>query len=208
MVRIPLHEIANFDRSGPAGAPQDASQLQVDRLRRLAWGTRLFCGCVSMIPSLPAPGSEAWQLPSSGAAPVAANFLQLASVRRYAGAMSLRLLRLVVVAITICAFIGAGLMQNLTLSANTAAVGTTMMADQGGEDGASMSCHNKSAPPCRDQVPSCMTDLGCVFAVALPAWPVRATERLVWDSVTYWSLIRLTEGISPEPAVEPPIRLV
>ncbi|PWC26745.1 hypothetical protein [Teichococcus aestuarii] len=122
--------------------------------------------------------------------------------------MSLRLLRLVVAAITICAFIGAGLVQNLPVPTNAASVGMTMMADQGSDDGASMPCHDTSAPPCQDQVPGCTTDLGCIFTVALPAVSTRAAERLVWGPVTYWPVIGLTEGLSPEPSLEPPIRLV
>ncbi|TPG57425.1 hypothetical protein EAH89_10865 [Roseomonas nepalensis] len=122
--------------------------------------------------------------------------------------MSSRLSRLVIVVVTICAFLGAGLVQNLPFSAKAAPVGMTMMADDAGDSGASMPCHETSAPPCNDQVPGCMTDLGCVFTVALPALPTRAAERFVWDSISYWPEIGFSEGVSPEPIVGPPIRIV
>jgi hypothetical protein len=122
--------------------------------------------------------------------------------------MSRCLLRLVVVAITICTFVGAGLMQNLPLPTNAASLGMTMMADQGSEDSASMPCHDTSVPPCKDQMPGCMTDFGCVFTVALPALSIRVAGRMEWNPVTYWSAIGPTGGISPEPSVEPPIHFV
>jgi hypothetical protein len=122
--------------------------------------------------------------------------------------MSSRLSRLVIAVVTICAFLGAGLVQNLPVSAKAASAGMSMMADEAGDSGASMPCHETPAPPCNDQVPGCMTDLGCVFTVALPALPTRTAERVVWDRVTYWTVIGLSEGISPEPTIGPPIRLV
>lgn len=139
--------------------------------------------------------------------------------------MSLRLARLVIAAITICALLGTGLVQNLP-SAKADATRTTMMADttqmamkadamrmamttdQGSRDGASVLCHDTSAPPCNDQVPNCVIDLGCIFTVALPAFPTRTAERLVWDRIAYWIMSGLPEGISPEPFIGPPIHFV
>jgi len=118
-----------------------------------------------------------------------------------------RLARLVVTAITICAFLGAGLMQNVpSAQADTARM--AMMADQGG-DAAPMPCHGAQKPtPCKDKVPGCMTDLGCLFVVALPAPHTRVAERLAWGPVKYWATDNLTEGVTPQPYLGPPIRLV
>lgn len=78
-----------------------------------------------------------------------------------------RLARLVVAVVTICAFLGAGLVQNMPSAQADTAAGMAMMADQGG-DGAPMPCHDGQAPPCKDKVPGCMTDLGCLFVVGIP----------------------------------------
>jgi hypothetical protein len=130
--------------------------------------------------------------------------------------MSLRLARLVIAAITICALLGAGLVQNLpSAKADTTqmamqadAMRIAMTTDQGSPDGASVPCHDTSAPPCNDQVPNCVTDLGCIFTVGLPALPTRTAERLVWDRIAYWTVSGLPEGISPEPFIDPPIHFV
>lgn len=121
--------------------------------------------------------------------------------------MRLRLARLVIAAITICAFLGVGLVQNMP-SAQADTAGMAMVADQG-DDGAAMPCHGTQKPdPCKNKVPGCMTDLGCLFVVALPALPTRVAERLVWGRVTYWARDNLAEGVTPEPYLGPPIRLV
>jgi hypothetical protein len=118
-----------------------------------------------------------------------------------------RFARLVVTAIMICAFLGAGLMQNVP-SAQADTAGMAMMADQGG-DVAPMPCHGTQKPtPCKDKVPGCMTDLGCLFVVGIPALPTRVGERFAWGHVTYWATNKLAEGVTPEPDLGPPIRLV
>ena len=119
-----------------------------------------------------------------------------------------RFARLVVTAITICAFLGAGLMQNVP-SAQADTAGMAMMADQGGDDVAPMPCHGtQKQAPCKDKVPGCMTDLGCLFVVGIPAPPTRVGEHLAWGRVTYWATDNLAEGVTPEPDLGPPIRLV
>ena len=135
-----------------------------------------------------------------------AEALQALVAQGYAAAMASRLARLVVAAITICAFLGAGVVQNMP-SAQVDTAATAMMADQGG-DGAPMPCHDTQVPPCKDKVPGCMTDLGCLFVVGIPAPATRVGERLAWGRVTYWAMANLTEGIAPEPHLEPPIQLV
>lgn len=122
--------------------------------------------------------------------------------------MSSRLSWLVIAVITICAFLGAGLALNLPLSAKAALAGMTMMADEVGSSGAAMPCHETSAPPCNDQVPGCMTDLGCIFAMVLPPPATRTVEHSAWGSICYWIETGLSEGVSPEPIIGPPIRLV
>ena len=132
--------------------------------------------------------------------------------RSYAPAMRLRLARMVIAVVTVCAFLIVGLVQNMPSAqadaAGMSAAGMDTMTDQG-EDIASMPCHGTQKPtPCKDKVPGCMTDLGCLFVVGIPAPATRVGERLAWGRVTYWAMANLTEGIAPEPHLEPPIRLV
>lgn len=125
--------------------------------------------------------------------------------------MSLRLSRLVIAVITICAFLSAGLVQNLPPAAAAPAamsMAMDMMAAQGGGDSAAMPCHDAPTPPCNDKIPGCVTDLGCIFTVALPTHPVRTAERLIWGHISYWTAYGLLEGISPEPFLGPPISVV
>lgn len=117
-----------------------------------------------------------------------------------------RLARLVIAAIMIVAFLGAGLVQNLP-SALADTAGMTMMADMGG-DGAAMPCHDTQTPPCQDKMPGCMIDLGCLFVVGIPVPPAPAVSGPAWSRVTYWQSVRLAEGVSPEPYLGPPIHLV
>jgi hypothetical protein len=117
-----------------------------------------------------------------------------------------RLARLVSAAITIVAFLSVGLVQSLPFAQPDAA-GMTMMADQG-DDGTVMPCHDTQTPPCQDKVPGCMIDLGCVFVVGIPVPPAPAVSSPAWSRVAYWQSVQLAEGVSPEPYIGPPIRLV
>ncbi|WP_090664953.1 hypothetical protein [Belnapia rosea] len=121
--------------------------------------------------------------------------------------MLLRLARLVIAVITVCAFLGAGVVQTVSpAQSDTAAM--TMLADQGA-DSAAMPCHgNQKPPPCQDKVPGCMTDLGCIFVVGIPVPPAPAVSGPAWSQVAYWQSVRLAEGVSLEPYLGPPIRLV
>ena len=120
--------------------------------------------------------------------------------------MPLRLARLVIAVITIVAFFGAGLVQNMP-SAQADAAGMAMMV--GPTDGGAMPCHgSQEPPPCQDKVPGCMTDLGCLFVVGIPVPPAPAVSGPAWMRVAYWQSVRLAEGVSLKPYLGPPIRLV
>lgn len=122
--------------------------------------------------------------------------------------MLLRFARLAIAAITICAFIGAGLVMNLpSVQADTLGMSMAMVGDQPA-DGAVMPCHATQAPPCKDKAPGCMTELGCVFVVGIPVPPAPTLSGPAWFRVTYWQSSRHAEGIVLEPFLGPPIRLV
>ncbi|WP_431269251.1 hypothetical protein [Dankookia sp. P2] len=118
-----------------------------------------------------------------------------------------RVARLVVAIITVCAFLGAGLVQNLPSSQVDTAV-VAMMADMG-DDGAAMPCHDtQESDPCKDKVPGCMTDMGCIFVVGIPVPHAPAVSGLAWSRVAYWQSVRLVDGVSLKPYLGPPIRFV
>ena len=118
-----------------------------------------------------------------------------------------RLARLVIAVITICAFLGAGLMQNMP-SAQAGTVGTPMAMVMQADGLAEMPCHDTQTPPCKDKVPGCMTDLGCIFVVGIPVPPAPRVSGPAWFLVAYWQSTRLAEGVVLEPFLGPPIRLV
>ena len=126
--------------------------------------------------------------------------------------MRLRLPRLVFVVVAAYAFLGAGLMRDLPSAqvetAGMAAMNMSMAADQG-TDGAPMPCHGpQKLTPCEDKVPGCMSGLGCLFVVGIPVPHTRVAEHLAWGPVTYWATDNLAEGVTLEPYLGPPIRLV
>jgi hypothetical protein len=121
--------------------------------------------------------------------------------------MSLRLARLVIAAITIVAFLGAGLVQHLP-SAQAGTGGMSMMADQG-DDAAATPCRDAQKPdPSKDKMPGCMIDLGCLFVVGIPVPAAPTVSSPAWFRVAYWQTAHLAEGVTPELYLGPPIRLV
>jgi hypothetical protein len=121
--------------------------------------------------------------------------------------MPLRLARLVIAAITICAFLGAGLVQNMP-SAQAGMADEPMAMAMQADGAAAMPCHDIQTPPCKDKLPGCMTDLGCIFVVGIPVPPAPAISSPAWFRVAYWQSTRLAEGVVLEPFLGPPIRLV
>lgn len=133
--------------------------------------------------------------------------LAVGTASDYPGDMVLRLARLVIAVITVCAFLGAGLVQNMP-SGQADTAGMTMMAHMA-DDGAAMPCHGtQKPPPCQDKVPGCMTGLGCLFVVGVPVPPAPVVSGPAWSRVAYWQSVNLAEGVSLEPYLGPPIRLV
>lgn len=93
------------------------------------------------------------------------------------------------------AFLCAGLGQ-WTMSADAAPMaGLTMTMDSGG--GMPM--------PCKSSLPNCVSDIGCIFMVALPAAFVPTMTQLTWSRLTYQNTISVLAGRSLEPAIGPPI---
>lgn len=79
-----------------------------------------------------------------------------------------------------------------------------MVADQGGDGGAPMPCQETPAPPCKDKVPGCMTELGCLFVVGIPVLPPRAAAGPAWSPVAYWQSTLSSRASRPNPTSAPP----
>jgi hypothetical protein len=117
-----------------------------------------------------------------------------------------RIANLVIVAVMACALVGAGLTWGMT-AAHAAPSNMVAMThhEHPCEPTAS---HGGPMSPSQQSLPGCMTDLGCLLLVGIPASPTRAFEHVSWGQVTYWPRTTVVQGIASEPILGPPIRLV
>jgi hypothetical protein len=118
--------------------------------------------------------------------------------------MRFRLIRHVILVITLGAFLSADVMQLMWPIQATASPAMTMTmayADGANADGAApMPCQGKG------MTSDCMTDLGCVFMIGLPTTPATLTMTfLTWKRVNYSELTQLAVGLTRKPALDPPI---
>ena len=69
--------------------------------------------------------------------------------------------------------------------------------------------HEQDSPgdkmPCKGMLPGCVTDLGCIFLVSLPAPNVAHFTVTAWSSVIYAGSSQSLCGRSIKPALGPPI---
>jgi len=59
--------------------------------------------------------------------------------------------------------------------------------------------------PCNGKMPTCMTELGCVFMVSLPAPHLAASTSIAWSAVIYSVSLDPLHGRTIRPALGPPI---
>ena len=108
------------------------------------------------------------------------------------------------------------LRQILTLLIVTAYIGATMLpaapthAANAGMNHAGM-MHDHQNPgdnkmPCKGMLPGCVTDLGCIFLVSLPAPDLTLVGVTAWSSVSYHTASQGLHGRTIKPALGPPIR--
>ena len=78
-----------------------------------------------------------------------------------------------------------------------------------GDMGTGMAHHQEEPSnkmPCKGTVSPCVTDLGCVFLVGLPAMPEPTLLTLsAWSSISYPGSPDVLQGQSVKPAIGPPI---
>ena len=114
--------------------------------------------------------------------------------------MSVNLLRRILALLIVTAYVGATVLQ-VAYAANANMSNSSingMMDEQDGQG-------NKM--PCKGMLPGCVTDLGCIFLVSLPAPNVALFSVTAWSSVFYAGSSRLLRGRSIQPALGPPISL-
>jgi hypothetical protein len=115
--------------------------------------------------------------------------------------MPVRLLRQILALVIVTAYLGATLLQVAPVYAANADMSSSsmnaMMREQAGQ-GEKM--------PCKGMPPNCVTDLGCIFLLSLPAAPEpNVFTRTAWLSVVYPGSSQSLRGRTIEPALGPPI---
>ena len=114
----------------------------------------------------------------------------------------MRLLRRILVLLIVTAYVGATTLQVAPTHAANAHMSSSsmngMMHEQDGSGG---------TMPCKGMLPGCVTDLGCIFLVSLPAPNVALFAVTAWSSVIYAGSSQSLRGRSIQPALGPPISL-
>jgi hypothetical protein len=118
-----------------------------------------------------------------------------------------RLTRLFFAVVMAFAFIGSGMAPLLPSTCATSPSMTMADAHDYPCEGM-MIAHGQNTAPGKPALPGCMTDLGCLLAVGIPATPPRIAGHVAWARVAYWSRPDIVRGITSKPAIGPPIRRV
>jgi len=117
--------------------------------------------------------------------------------------MPVKLLRRILAVLIVTAYVGATMQVAPTTAVNAGMIRTAMdgMMHEQNNPGGKM--------PCKGMLPGCITDLGCIFLLSLPApdQPL-VTVTAWWSSVTYPGSSALLRGRTIKPALGPPISLV
>ena len=116
--------------------------------------------------------------------------------------MSVNLLRRILALLIVTAYVGATVLQVAPAYAANANMSSPsingMMHEQDGQG---------DKMPCKGMLPGCVTDLGCIFLVSLPAPNVTLFTVTPWSSVIYDNASEALPGRTIKPAVGPPISL-
>jgi hypothetical protein len=116
--------------------------------------------------------------------------------------MPVKLLRRIFALLIVTAYIGATVFQAAPVFAagtdKSSSSMTGMMHEQGGP---------AEKMPCKGMLPNCVTDIGCIFLVSLPAPDFTLATATAWSSVIYPGSSPSLRGRSIKPALGPPISL-
>jgi hypothetical protein len=117
--------------------------------------------------------------------------------------MPVKLLRQILALLIMTAYVGVTVFQVAPVypangDMNSSSSMNGMMHEQTGQS---------DKMPCKGMLPNCVTDLGCIFLLSLPAAPeLNVFTRTAWLSVVYPGSSHL-HGRTIEPALGPPIPL-
>jgi hypothetical protein len=116
--------------------------------------------------------------------------------------MPVKLLRRILALLIVTAYVGATVLQPAsTYAANADTSGSSMNGMM----------HEHDSPgdkmPYKGMLPGCVTDLGCIFLVSLPAPDLTLATVTAWSSVIYAGSSRSLRGRTIKPALGPPISL-
>jgi hypothetical protein len=117
--------------------------------------------------------------------------------------MPVKLLRQILALLIVTAYLGATVLQVAPVYAANTDISSSsmngMMHEQAGQG---------DKMPCKGMLPNCVTDLGCIFLLSLPAAPeLNVFTRTAWLSVVYHGSSQFLHGRTIEPALGPPIPL-
>ena len=117
--------------------------------------------------------------------------------------MPVKLLRQILSLLIVTAYIGATMLpvppsHAANVRMNHAAMGGMMHDHQNPAD---------DKMPCKGMLPGCVTDLGCIFLVSLPAPDLTLVGVTAWSSVSYDNASQGLHGRTIKPALGPPIRI-
>ena len=116
--------------------------------------------------------------------------------------MPVKLLRRILALLIVTAYVGATMLPVApTYAANADMSSSSMNGMMHEQDG------QGDKMPCKGVLPGCVTDLGCIFLVTLPAPNVALFTVTAWSSVIYTGSSQLLRGRSIKPALGPPIFL-
>jgi hypothetical protein len=113
--------------------------------------------------------------------------------------MPVKLLRRFLALLIVTAYVGATVLQVAPTYAANADMSHAAMMHEQDSPGDKM--------PCKGMLPGCVTDLGCIFLLSLPAPDLTLDTMTAWSSVIYDSASDGLRGRTIKPALGPPISL-
>jgi hypothetical protein len=114
--------------------------------------------------------------------------------------MPVKLLRQILTLLIVTAYIGATALQAVPSYAASGDMNYAAMAGMMDHQN-----HPGDTMPCKGKLPGCVTDVGCVFLVSLPAPDLTFITVTAWSSVHYDQPSQGLRGRTIKPALGPPI---
>jgi hypothetical protein len=112
--------------------------------------------------------------------------------------MPVRLLRQIISMLLVAAYLSATVLATASVAyaASSDMSGGMMLKQDGTGDQTPM--------PCKGMKSGCVTEIGCIFMVSLPAPDLTAIAAIDWLPVTYTVSSEFLDGRSTKPALDPP----